>query len=51
MMVPAGNHEIAFTFDPPMWKKGMYIDLASSLLLILTFAGWIGVSIYKTFKE
>ncbi|HOK60376.1 MAG: YfhO family protein [Tenuifilum sp.] len=51
MQIPAGNHEIEFVFDPPMWKKGMYIDLASSLLLILTFVGWVSFSLYKTFKE
>lgn len=51
MLIPAGNHEVEFVFDPPLWKKGMYIDLASSLLLILTFVGWLGLSFYKTSKE
>ena len=51
MLIPAGDHEVEFVFDPPLWKKGMYIDLASSLLLILTFVGWLGLSFYKTLKE
>lgn len=38
MLVPAGQHEIVFTFQPVSVEKGQYIDLASSLALILLIA-------------
>ncbi|KAB2868307.1 MAG: YfhO family protein [Bacteroidales bacterium] len=47
MVVPEGNHKIEFVFDPEMWYIGRNIDLASSLLILLIFAGWVGMSIYK----
>lgn len=47
MIVPAGEHRIEFTFDPPMWRVGKSIDLTSSLLLILIFVGWIGWSAFS----
>jgi hypothetical protein len=40
MVVPAGNHEIKFTFKPVSYYMGNKISLASSLLLILLFAGY-----------
>jgi hypothetical protein len=47
MVVPQGEHKIEFVFDPEMWHIGRNIDLASSLLILLIFAGWIGISIFK----
>lgn len=47
MVVPEGDHKIEFVFDPEMWYIGRNIDLASSLLILLIFAGWVGMSIYK----
>jgi hypothetical protein len=40
MVVPAGDHEIKFTFKPVSYYVGNKISLASSLLLILLFAGY-----------
>ncbi|MGE0077769.1 MAG: YfhO family protein [Bacteroidales bacterium] len=47
MVIPKGNHKIEFVFDPKMWYVGRNIDLASSLLILLIFAGWIGKSLLK----
>jgi uncharacterized membrane protein YfhO len=41
MVVPAGNHEIRFSFKPSSYIMGNKISLASSILLILLFAGFI----------
>jgi hypothetical protein len=40
MIVPAGNHEIKFTFKPSSYIIGNKVSLASSLLLILLVAGY-----------
>ncbi|MEZ4636939.1 MAG: YfhO family protein [Caldilineaceae bacterium] len=36
--VPAGEHEIVFTFDPPTWRNGVVISGAGLVL-------WIGIII------
>jgi hypothetical protein len=41
MMVPAGDHEIKFTFKPQSYYTGNKISLASSVLLILLIAGYL----------
>jgi hypothetical protein len=40
MIVPAGDHEIKFTFRPSSYYIGNKVSLASSILLILLFAGY-----------
>jgi hypothetical protein len=40
MVVPAGDHEIKFTFRPASYYTGNKVSLASSILLILIFAGY-----------
>ncbi len=40
MVVPAGDHEIKFTFKPVSYYTGNKISLASSVLLILLTAGY-----------
>ena len=40
MVVPAGDHEIKFTFKPASYYVGNKISLASSVLLILLCAGY-----------
>jgi hypothetical protein len=47
MVVPEGKHEIVFTFKPKMYEIGKKVDLASSLLIILAFFGWIAYEIKK----
>ncbi len=37
--IPAGDHEIVWTFDPPTWKKGNQISMTGSVLLILLIIG------------
>ncbi len=39
MIVPEGNHEIRFVFDPSSYKIGNSVSLASSVILILLLAG------------
>jgi hypothetical protein len=45
MIVPAGNHEIKFTFRPSSYYAGNTISLASSLIFILLVAGYIAYSL------
>ena len=40
MVVPSGDHEIKFAFKPASYYVGNRISLASSVLLILLFAGY-----------
>ena len=40
MVVPTGDHEIKFAFKPASYYVGNKISLASSVLLILLFAGY-----------
>lgn len=51
MVVPAGKHEIVFTFKPKMFEVGKSIDFASSLILILVVLGWIGFEIKAKLRE
>ncbi len=46
--VPAGTHEIVFTFDPPVVEKGSSIMLASNLLLGLFVIGALFYSARKS---
>ncbi len=41
MIVPAGDHEITFTFKPASYYTGNKISLVSSIVLILLFAGYL----------
>lgn len=41
MVVPAGNHEITFRFEPQSYNTGNTISLAGSILLILMIAGTV----------
>jgi hypothetical protein len=45
MVVPAGDHEIKFAFKPSSYIVGNKVSLASSVLLILLFAGYFGVKL------
>ena len=47
-MVPAGEHEIEFKFEPRIWIVGERISFAGSLLLILLLIAGIGFEIRKT---
>jgi len=41
MILPEGDHEIKFIFEPASYYNGNKISLASSIILILLFAGFI----------
>jgi uncharacterized membrane protein YfhO len=41
MVVPAGDHEIKFVFEPSSYITGNKVSLASSVLLILILGGYI----------
>jgi uncharacterized membrane protein YfhO len=47
MILPGGNHEVRFLFDPSSYKNGNRISLASSILLILLLAGYLGMKLFK----
>lgn len=47
MVVPEGEHEIRFVFDPDSYKTGNRVSLASSILLILLAAGYFGMKLIK----
>lgn len=40
MVVPEGNHEIRFSFEPASYITGNKVSLASSLILLLAIAGY-----------
>lgn len=40
MVIPAGNHEIEFKFEPKSYYIGNKISMASSILLILVIVGY-----------
>ncbi|MBC8321732.1 MAG: YfhO family protein [Bacteroidetes bacterium] len=48
LVVPAGEHEIEFKFEPRIWIVGERISFAGSLLLILLLIAGIGFEIRKT---
>ncbi len=48
LVVPPGKHKIKFKFEPKIWNIGEKISLATSLLLILLLAGWIGIEVKKS---
>jgi len=47
MVVPAGDHEIRFVFDPASYSTGNKVSLASSILLILIVLGYFGMKFLK----
>jgi hypothetical protein len=40
MIVPEGKHEIEFKFEPASYNLGNKVSMASSILLLLAFAGY-----------
>jgi hypothetical protein len=51
MTIPAGEHRVEFRFEPAMFRVGKNIDFACSLIIILSFAGWVFVELKKWIKE
>lgn len=49
MVVPAGQHNIEFKFEPRIWVIGERISFISSLLLILLLIAGIGFEVKKSF--
>jgi hypothetical protein len=49
MIIPAGNHQIEFKFEPASYYTGNKVSLASSILLLLAIAGYF-VYLFK-FKK
>jgi hypothetical protein len=50
-MLPEGNHEVVFRFEPSMFSTGRAVDMASSLLIILLFVGWGVTEMLKAHKK
>jgi hypothetical protein len=51
MIVPAGKHEIKFTFEPSSYIIGNKVSLASSIALILMAAGYFFMRFTKKAKS
>ncbi|MBE3095333.1 MAG: YfhO family protein, partial [Actinobacteria bacterium] len=51
MVVPAGDHEIKFAFEPASYITGNKISLASSVVLILLLAGYFLSELIKKSKS
>jgi hypothetical protein len=51
VVAPAGDHEIKFIFRPTSYYTGNKVSLASSILLILLFAGYFVVKINRKQKS
>jgi hypothetical protein len=47
MVVPEGEHEIKFIFEPSSYIIGEKVSMGSSLLLILLIAGYFGYTLMK----
>lgn len=47
LLVPAGDHKIEFSFDPPAFETGERLGLVGSILLTL----FIALAIFMTIKE
>ena len=39
IMVPAGTHEVVWSFEPAVWKIGNSVSYAGSVVLILLLLG------------
>jgi hypothetical protein len=50
MILPAGSHEVKFTFRPSSYYTGNRISLASSLLFFILAAGYIAYMLIKRNK-
>lgn len=48
--IPAGKHEIEFSFESISYKKGYVISLISSIIMLIALAGSIAYSIYLSTK-
>jgi hypothetical protein len=51
LTVPAGEHTIEFKFEPKSYYTGNKISLASSILLLLVFVGYVFSEFRKRKKE
>ncbi|MGE5406910.1 MAG: hypothetical protein ACM3NR_04275 [Methanosarcina sp.] len=51
MILPAGQHEVRFSFEPSSYITGNRVSLASSILLFLLIAGYFTSSYMKKAKE
>ncbi|HEX2968897.1 MAG TPA: hypothetical protein VHO46_07300, partial [Bacteroidales bacterium] len=47
MIVPRGDHEIKFSFEPASYKTGNAVSLASSLLLFIAITGYAVIGIFR----
>jgi len=47
MIVPSGEHEIRFVFEPSSYFTGNKVSLASSLLLFIIIAGYLIIELRK----
>ena len=51
MVVPAGQHQIRFAFEPEVVQKGSYLTLAGGILLLLWAIGDAVIAVQSKKKE
>jgi hypothetical protein len=51
MVLPAGEHEIRFSFEPESYKSGNRVSLAASVLLILLTGGYLTSGLVRKSKS
>lgn len=51
MVVPGGDHEIRFSFEPSSYTIGNKVSFASSILLVLIIAGYSFTELRKRFNK
>ncbi|MCK0159463.1 YfhO family protein [Allomuricauda sp. F6463D] len=51
MKIPAGQHDIEFTFEPEVVETGSQISLAANVLLGLIIVGGLGFTLFRRKKE
>ncbi|QNL20895.1 hypothetical protein HZR84_02695 [Hyphobacterium sp. CCMP332] len=50
MLIPKGEHEIIFTFQPKSWRVGNQISIFSSIALVIFIAGAVFMHLRKSTK-
>jgi len=51
LVIPEGEHEIRFAFQPSSFTKGNRVSLAGSLILFLVTAGFVGSTLIRRYRS
>jgi uncharacterized membrane protein YfhO len=50
LKVPAGSHEIVFEFKPQKYYFGNQVSGATSIMILLFLAGYVGFSVWQLIR-